>query len=151
MAKAQVKATASDDSGAKEETTVASFTVETEPAATEVIIRKKKKKKKKNKKKYTKGLKSLQQLEQGSSRASRRIADGIAEGYDVYYKRRNKSARKRKDGALRDYPDNLSYAISRGLETASRAPYDFTRELNTNLLTRQVRDFAAGFTTFFST
>ena len=148
MAKAQVSAKTSD-SGSKEETTVASFTVETEPAATEVIIRKKKRKKKK--KKSTRGLKSIQQLEQGYSRASRRLADGLSEGYDVYYKKRNKSARKRKDGALRDFPDNFSYAVSEGLRTASRAPYDFTREINTNLLTRQIRDFAAGFTTFFST
>lgn len=143
--KASVRAEAS---GSQEET-IAEITVDTEPAATEVIIRKKKKKK--NKKKYTRGLKSLQQLEQGYSRASRRLADGLSDGYDVYYKKRNKSARKRKDGALRDFPDNFSYAVSEGLRTASRAPYDFTRELNTKLLTRQIRDFTAGFTTFFST
>lgn len=132
-----------------QEEIIGSFTVETEPAATEVIIRKKPKKKKKKKYRYTSSLKNVQKAERGASRSARRVADAVAESYDVYYKRRNKSARKRKDGALRDFPENMTYAMSRGLRTASRAPYDFVREINTNTLTRQGRDFMNGFFTFF--
>lgn len=97
------------------------------------------KSKKKKKKKYTAGLKDLQRAAHGFSDSSERLSRAFSRGVVRYRKAQNKSARKKRDGGITDFADNLSKGASRGLRIASRAPYDFTRRVNTKPYTRLVR------------
>jgi len=97
------------------------------------------KSKKKKKKKYTAGLKDLQRVAHGFTDSSERLTRAFSRGVVRYRKAQNKSARKKRDGGITDYADNLSKGASKGLRIASRAPYDFTRRVNTKPYTRFVR------------
>jgi hypothetical protein len=97
------------------------------------------KSKKKKKKKYTAGLKDLQRVAHGITDSSERLSRALSRGVVRYRKVQNKSARKKRDGGITDFADNLSKGASRGLRIASRAPYDFTRRVNTKPYTRLVR------------
>lgn len=97
------------------------------------------KSKKKKKKKYTAGLKDLQRIAHGFTDSSERLSRAFSRGVVRYRKAQNKSARKKRDGGVTDYADNLSKGASRGLRIASKAPYDFTRRVNTKPYTRLVR------------
>jgi len=97
------------------------------------------KSKKKKKKKYTAGLKDLQRVAHGITDSSERLSRALSRGVVRYRKAQNKSARKKRDGGITDFADNLSKGASRGLRIASRAPYDFTRRVNTKPYTRLVR------------
>ena len=103
-------------------------------------------KRKKKKIKYTRGLKQVQKLERGLSTASQRASRAMEKGLKTYRKRRNKSARKKRDGALRDALQNWSIGLGRALRVGSDAPYDVTRELNTSRFTRRLRDTVLLFT-----
>jgi hypothetical protein len=98
--------------------------------------------KKKGKKRYTKGLRDVQRLERGASKATRRLARAVEEGVATYHRRSNKSGRKKRDGAIRDVFDNLSIAAGDALQVASRAPRDLARGLNTKSAWKQVRPLA---------
>jgi hypothetical protein len=104
-----------------------------------VVLYKVKNKKKKKKKKYTAGLKDLQRVAHGITDSSERLSRALSRGVVRYRKVQNKSARKKRDGGITDFADNLSKGASRGLRIASRAPYDFTRRVNTKPYTRFVR------------
>lgn len=97
------------------------------------------KKKKKRRRRYTRGLRDFQQLGRGVVRASDRIADAVAAGLTDFRKRSNRSARRRRDGALRDALPNLSRAMGETLRRSADAPYDVTRRIYTNWVARQVR------------
>ena len=108
-------------------------------AYSRVVVYKVKSKKKKKKKKYTAGLKDLQRVAHGITDSSERLSRALSRGVVRYRKVQNKSARKKRDGGITDFADNLSKGASRGLRIASRAPYDFTRRVNTKPYTRLVR------------
>lgn len=97
-------------------------------------------KKKRGRKKYSDGLKEVQKLELGLTNASRRLSDAVERGLTTYRRRRNKSARRKKDGAIRDGIENISIGFGRFLRVASDAPYDVTRKINTRRFSRNVRD-----------
>lgn len=97
------------------------------------------KKKKKGRRRYTRGLRDFQQLQRGVVRASDRIADAVAAGVTEFRRQSNRSARRRRDGALRDAIPNLSRAMGETLRRSADAPYDVTRRIYTNWLARQVR------------
>lgn len=104
-----------------------------------VIVFKATGKKKKKKKKYTDGLKDLQRLANGVTDSSERLSRGLAKGVIRYRKANNKSARKKRDGILTDFLDNWSKGASTAIRVGSRAPYDFSRRINTKPYTRLVR------------
>jgi hypothetical protein len=97
------------------------------------------KNKKKKKKKYTAGLKDLQRVAHGITDSSERLSRALERGVVRYRKAQNKSARKKRDGGVTDFADNWSKGASRALRVGSRAPYDFTRRVNTKPYTRLVR------------
>jgi hypothetical protein len=86
--------------------------------------------KKKKKRKYSSGLKGLQGLERGLTKSLGTVSDGLAKMYEVYNDRRDKSAGKKKDGALRDGLENWTKAMSKGMRIASNGPYDFVKAVN---------------------
>jgi hypothetical protein len=98
-----------------------------------------KKKKKKKKRRYTRGSRDLQELGRGYTRSATRVADAVAQGLDEYRSLSNKSSRKKRDGAIRDLPENLSLALGVTMRRASRAAYDVARRLRTRRLWKQTR------------
>ncbi|HEX8475530.1 MAG TPA: hypothetical protein VF666_15995 [Pyrinomonadaceae bacterium] len=101
---------------------------------------------KKRKKKYSKGLKDPQRWEDGISLASKRLARSIEQGLRTYRRRRNKSARRKKDGAIRDGLENVSIGFGRTLRVASDAPYDLARKVNSKRFSRGLRNTIRFFT-----
>jgi len=95
---------------------------------------------KKKKRKYSRGSRSIQELEMGTTRAAREISKAVARGFSVYQRRRNKSSRKRRDGALRDVVENVGKAMSRGFKAGSDAPSEFVKAISTRRFSKQVRD-----------
>src|SRR6185503_483168 len=67
----------------------------------------------KKKRKYTRGTKDIQRLERGVTKASRRLSRAVASGFATYEKKRNKSSRKKRDGAIRDAIENWTRAYGR--------------------------------------
>ena len=63
-----------------------------------IVIRLKRKKKRR----YSRGLADFGRTTRGLTRASARAARAYYEGYDAFARASDKSARKKKDGALRD-------------------------------------------------
>lgn len=107
------------------------------------------KKKKKNRKKYSKGLKTIQRTEDGLTLAGRRLGDAVESGFRSYRKRRNKSARRRKDGPLRDMVRNTAGGVSQFFSVGSDIPYDVARKVNNRKFGKQVRDTVRFFTAPF--
>jgi len=64
--------------------------------------------KKKKKYKYSRGLKDLQRSSRGVAKVSSRLARSVVKGMDAYRKASDKSARKKRDGAIRDFPLNIA-------------------------------------------
>ena len=85
------------------------------------------------------GLKDVQIMERRLSRASNRIADAAASGFSTYRKRRNRSARRKRDGAIRDLLPNSARGMGRSLRRMSLVPYDLARAVNTRTVRRMVR------------
>jgi len=107
------------------------------------------KKGKRRRKKYSRGLKTIQRSEDGLSLAGRRLGDAVESGFRSYRKRRNKSARRKKDGPIRDILRNSTGGLSQFLSVGSDIPYDFARKLNNRRFGKQVRDTVQFFTAPF--
>src|SRR5690349_19554638 len=86
--------------------------------------------KKKKKKKYSRGLKDLQLTGRGITRVSSRIASAVYKGMQAFRKASDKSAGKKRDGALRDLVLNMGKASSKSLRVVSGVPRDLTKALN---------------------
>lgn len=99
--------------------------------------------KKKKKKKYSRGLEDLQRTGRGLTRVSSRIARSVFKGMQTFRKASDKSAGKKRDGALRDLVLNMGKASSKSLRVVSGVPRDLTKALNRRgsrkVLRRQLR------------
>jgi hypothetical protein len=95
----------------------------------------------KKRRKYSTGLRAPVELERGASRVIERLAESAQIGMRTWRRRSNLSARKRRDGELRDAPENIARAVSRALKVASRAPVDAAKtvpRLRLRKLTRTI-------------
>jgi hypothetical protein len=97
------------------------------------------KRKKGRKKKYTRGLKDIQRVAHGITDSSETLSRALTRGVVRYRKVQNKSARRKRDGGIKDFFDNWSKATGTSIRIASGAPYDFVRRVNTKPYTRLVR------------
>jgi Family of unknown function (DUF6312) len=79
------------------------------------------------KKKYSsdKGIRTLQELEEGLAKSARKVAKSVQVALDTYLDSREASADAKKDGALRDLIRNQSKALRKALPIAAEAPADF--------------------------
>ena len=91
------------------------------------------------KKKYSRGLRDPQKLEQGASRSAERLAHALADGLTRYRRRRNDSAERKRDGAIKDALRNIGRGAERALRTGAKAPTDFTRYLSIKRVRRLTR------------
>ncbi len=94
---------------------------------------------KKKKYKYSRGLKDLQKSSRGVSKVSSRLARSVVKGMDAYRKASDKSARKKRDGAIRDFGLNMAKGMSKSLRASSRVPYDLARAMDQRGSRRTVR------------
>jgi hypothetical protein len=95
---------------------------------------------KKKKRRYSAGLGTIQHLERGVARSLETVSKGVARTFSEYSERSDKSARKKRDGALRDGIRNWTKALSKGMRVAGDAPYDFVKQVNRGPGSKQVRD-----------
>src|ERR1700689_5173797 len=95
-------------------------------------------KKKKKKRRYSFGLGTVQHLERGVTRSLETVSKGVARTYSDYSERSDKSARRKRDGALRDGIENWTKALSKGMRIAGDAPYDFVKQMNGGPGSKQV-------------
>lgn len=95
--------------------------------------------KKKKKRKYSRGLADLQRAGRGFTKISMRMSRSAFKGMDEFRKASDKSARKKRDGALRDLGVNMGKAASKSLRASSRIPRDFGKILHTRSMRRGVR------------
>jgi hypothetical protein len=96
-------------------------------------------KKGKKKRRYSRGLGDLQKSARGFSKISTRAARSMFQGVDTLFKASDKSALKKRDGALRDLGKNLGKAASKALRVSSRIPADVGKVLSTGTSRRVVR------------
>jgi hypothetical protein len=95
---------------------------------------------KKKKRRYSFGLGTVQHLERGVTRSLETVSRGVARTFSEYSERSSKSARNKRDGALRDGIENWTKALSKGMRIAGEAPYDFVKNVNRGSGSKQVRD-----------
>jgi hypothetical protein len=92
------------------------------------------------KRKYSRGLGAVQHIERGVAQGLETLSESIAKVFSEYSTRSDKSARKKKDGALRDGIENITVALSKGLRVAGKAPYKFVKGVNRGPGSKQFRD-----------
>lgn len=126
--------------------------IDEEDDYTPIVLELKSKSKKKKKKKkgaakwYSAGLKEVQRTERHLVRASHRMAKAVEKGLGSYRKSSLASARKKKDGALRDFVPNSAEAMSKALREASGVPSDLAKAVNSKkaqkLMRRQLKSIS---------
>src|SRR5689334_4274101 len=82
---------------------------------------------KKKKKKYSRGLKFPQKAEVQLTRGAHRLARAVEEGLGLWRERRDGSARKKRNGALRDAVKNYGKAVTKFHKVAAKLPEDVTK------------------------
>ena len=102
--------------------------------------------KKKKKFKYTRGLGDFQRTGRRVSKVAAKVAKASAKAISVFRKESDKSAAKKRDGALRDLGLNSAKGLSKSLRVASSLPYDvakaFDRRSSRRVIRRQIKGAA---------
>ncbi len=93
-------------------------------------------KKKKPRRKVSRELRDVEQMEHHLGRAAQRTARAMAEGLDTYRRRSRRSAKRRRDGALRDLPRNAAAGMAETLRGVSRVPVDLAQAADTPTVRR---------------
>jgi hypothetical protein len=89
------------------------------------------KKKKKRKKKYSsKSARDFQEMGRGMSKGAFRMAYAVAVGLDTFYRNQNRSARKKRDGMMKDVMLNTARGLRDAGAEAARAPYDVYKRVD---------------------
>ena len=96
-------------------------------------------KKKKKKRKYSRGLKDFQRSGRSMTKISSRLTRAVAQGVDTFAKASDKSAGKKRDGAMRDFGLNMAKGFSKTLRKSSRTPLDLAKALDRGSLRRSRR------------
>jgi len=94
---------------------------------------------KKKKRKYSRGLRDLQVSGRRMTKVSSNVTRAVSKGLRAYRKASDKSARKKRDGALRDLGLNAAKGATKLLRASSSVPYDLARAMNRRGLRRSVR------------
>ncbi len=91
------------------------------------IVIDRKKKKKKRKRRYSPGFKEIQLLERDLTKVTHQAVSSLDDGFDAYRQARDKSAGKKRDGAIVDFVPNVGQGVSETIRTASPIPYDVAK------------------------
>ena len=93
----------------------------------------------KKKAKYTRGLKDIQLLEEDMVHVGQKASRAVAKGFDTYENERQRSAEKKKDGAIEDFIHNSAKATSSYLKEASDIPVDIADSMSRISLRKRLR------------
>jgi len=103
-----------------------------EAASTEAAVAAPKKKKKARR--YSKELKQLQKVERALTEAGVGHSDAVSKGLAEWRRRSRKSARKKKDGAIKDAFRNGAYASGEFLGRLADVPAEVLDEVDLDLV-----------------
>src|SRR5271169_5554412 len=92
----------------------------------------------------SRGARRLKQIEKRVTKATKRVTKAANKGVTNYIEHRDKSAEKRRDGAIVDYYENVSHGVSKALSEASPVLHDAAEALNTRRARKQIRRVARG-------
>ncbi|MDT5158772.1 MAG: hypothetical protein QOC99_1337 [Acidobacteriota bacterium] len=81
----------------------------------------------------------LEDIEKRLSKAVRRVSRGVKNGVDTYIDHRDRSERRRRDGALVDFCENTARGTARAISESSPVLTDIARAWNTRKLRKQMR------------
>jgi len=93
----------------------------------------------KKKKGSTKASRRGKDVEKRVSKAMTRFAKAADKGVNKYNEKRDKSDRKKRDGALLDLPENAARGLSKAAADASPAIGDFVKLFSTKKSRKSVR------------
>lgn len=96
-------------------------------------------KKKRKKRRYSSRFKVPGRAEFGVSKAAKRLANAVSDGLDTYVRRSNRSARKRRDGALKDLVKNSTRGVGKTLRKTTKVPRALTKALPARALRKTAR------------
>src|SRR5262245_26223267 len=82
------------------------------------------------KRKVSRDLGAVQEAERAASKAAHRVAHAVEKGVAAYREERDRSARKKRDGALRDLAANAAHGVAETLREAAKAPADLAGALD---------------------
>jgi hypothetical protein len=91
------------------------------------------------KRKYSRNLRGVQEFERNASRAVHRFTRSLEVGVREWREATDRSARRRRDGAIRDALENYARATGKQLQVMSRAPEDVVRAVRSLKLGKVVR------------
>ena len=88
-------------------------------------------KKKRRKKKYSsKQARDFQDMGSAFSKGAFRMANAVAIGLETFHRSQNRSARKKRDGMVKDVMLNTAKGFRDAGQEAARAPYDIYKRVN---------------------
>ena len=87
----------------------------------------------------------LEDIDQRLSKSVHRVTKAVNEGVTTYMDQRDKSARKRRDGAVVDSYQNVAQGVSRTLAESSPVITDIAKAINTRRLRKRIRKILRGF------
>jgi hypothetical protein len=96
-------------------------------------------KKRKAKRGSSKTTRRAEDIELRVSKAIHRLANAAEKGVSRYQDARDKSARRRRDGALVDIYENAAKGVSRAISKATPATVDVAKALNSKRGRKQMR------------
>ncbi|MFO0724754.1 MAG: hypothetical protein U1E65_13315 [Myxococcota bacterium] len=76
---------------------------------------------------YSKRLKGAQKAERRLTKAHRRLSESVLAGVESWDRNQEKSAHKKKDGAVKDALENFTKAYAKSLRHASSVPRDVVK------------------------
>jgi hypothetical protein len=95
---------------------------------------------KKKKRRRSKRLQELGRAESGVAKASSRLASAVARGLAEYVERSDRSARAKKDGALRDLVKNAGKGLGETIRRSAEVPSDLVKALSGKRMRRRLRN-----------
>lgn len=95
--------------------------------------------KRKKKRGSSRSSRRLTDIENRASKSLRRVSKAVDRGVKTYRDQRDKSQRKRRDGALVDSYQNASVGIAEAVAQSAPALTDFAKALNTRRRRKEIR------------
>lgn len=90
------------------------------------------------KRRYSRDVRDLQRAARPLNRGLERLTSALADGAVKWRKDWDRSAEKKRDGALKDAPENAARAIARVVRASSWVPVDAAKALRQTRLYRQL-------------
>jgi hypothetical protein len=93
----------------------------------------------------SRGARRLTEIDRRVSKTARRVTRALDHGVDTYVEHRDDSKEKRRDGAVVDFVENVSYGVSKTISEASPVLHDVAEAFNTQNARKQIRKITRGF------